>query len=162
MGYYCNNCEKPISKKVYDYSMKVNKKPLCISCQKDYEPLFSDKAEYKSYTPKPQINSKVTPQAKALYDALQERGIKCKLEAYDGYKHVDISIEWAKLNIEIDGKHHLFKYKQMSSDMGRDTGSQEEGIYTMRIPNSSIEEDVNKIADNIAKLARKKYHEDEF
>lgn len=107
-------------------------------------------------------NSKVTPQATALYDALRKRGIKCKLEAYDGYKHVDISIEWARLNIEIDGKHHLFKYQQMSADMGRDTASQEEGIYTIRIPNSQIEEDVNKLADNIAKVARKRYHEDEL
>ena len=85
MGYYCNICKKPISEEVYDYSMKVYKKPLCMTHQKQNK------------------NSKVTPQTKALYDALRKWGIKCKLEAYDGYKHVDISIEWAKLNIEIDG-----------------------------------------------------------
>lgn len=30
----CSNCKKAITKKIYDYSMKYNKKALCYDCQK--------------------------------------------------------------------------------------------------------------------------------
>ena len=94
---------------------------------------------------------------------MRKRGIKCKLEAYDGYKHVDISIEWARVNIEVDGKHHLFNPKQLEADYERDSGSEEDGIRTIRVPNSLIEENVNGLADSIAKVVRKRYREeDEF
>lgn len=81
----------------------------------------------------------------------------CKLEAYDGYKHVDISISWAGLNIEIDGRHHLLNSKQLYSDLKRDYYSQDDDdIRTIRIPNSEIDRSVSKVADSIAKVARKR------
>jgi hypothetical protein len=55
--------------------------------------------------------SKITPKAKKLSEELKRRGLKHKLEHYDGYKHVDISIPWAGLNIEIDGKQHSLNPK---------------------------------------------------
>jgi very-short-patch-repair endonuclease len=103
--------------------------------------------------------SKSTPQAQKLYTALRNRGIRCKLEAYDGYKHVDISIGWADLNIEIDGRHHILNPKQLYSDIERDSYSQEDDISTIRIPNADIDKDVNQVADSIAKVARRRYRE---
>ena len=31
---WCNECKKPISRGIYDYSMDVYHKPLCFECQK--------------------------------------------------------------------------------------------------------------------------------
>jgi len=160
---YCNICKKTISKEVYDYSLKYFGKPLCMTHQKQEKSSYNNKTSYPSYTPKSSTNSKVTPQALALYNALRKRKVRCKLEAYDGYKHVDIRIEDARIDIEVDGKQHILSHKQMYADMKRTEGSQEDEFYTMRYSNSDIDENVELIADNIAKVARKrKREEDDF
>ena len=86
-------------------------------------------------------------------------GIKNKIERYDGYKHVDISITWAKLNIEIDGKRHQTNAKQMSSDLKRDSYSHEHGYDTLRFTNDQIDQDLNSIADTLAEVAKERYRE---
>ena len=73
---------------------------------------------------------------------------------------MDISIPWARLNIEIDGRHHLLNPKQLYSDLERDSYSQEDEKGTIRITNDAIEKDLDEIADSIAKVARKRYRED--
>jgi very-short-patch-repair endonuclease len=83
------------------------------------------------------------------------------LEDYDGYKHVDISIPWAKLNIEIDGRQHLLNAKQLYSDLERDSFSHEKEIRTVRIPNEMIERNLDELADSLARVARKRYREEE-
>jgi very-short-patch-repair endonuclease len=187
MRYYCSNCKETISKKVYEYSKNHFGKALCMNHQRLQKTKKQDKtskskvvfgakrllsafnkrlsspkitreAKKSSYASK-KTNSKITPQAKKLYTALNKKGIKCKLEAYDGYKHVDISIGWAKLNVEIDGRHHILSPKQLYSDIQRDSYSQEDGIGTIRIPNEEIDKDVNKVANSIAKVARRRYSE---
>ena len=85
MGCYCNVCKKPISKDVFSYSMNHFGRSLCLNHQKK-----GKKREVST-------NSKVTSQARRLSLALWKRGIKNELEDYDGYKHVDISIPWARL-----------------------------------------------------------------
>jgi very-short-patch-repair endonuclease len=91
---------------------------------------------------------------------LKRRGIKHKLEGYDGYKHVDISIEWANLNIEIDGKQHSLSAKQLYADLERDSYSNDDGIVTKRYTNEMIDNYVEIIADAIAKVARRRFRED--
>jgi len=44
--YYCNICKKPISKDVYDYSMRYHKRPLCMIHQKQNKIVNSDKKSY--------------------------------------------------------------------------------------------------------------------
>jgi very-short-patch-repair endonuclease len=105
-------------------------------------------------------SSKITPQARKLSAALTKNGIKHKMEAYDGYKHVDISIDWAKLNIEIDGSQHLLSSKQLYADIKRDSYSHDEEIHTIRITNEAVDRYADKIAENIAKVARRKRRED--
>ena len=159
--YYCNVCKKTITKRVYEYSMKNNGKPLCIEHQKtsSYKP-YTKKSYPKTY--KSKAKSKITPQARKLYNALKKRKIFCKLEAKDGYKSVDISIEWAGIDIEVDGKQHIFNSKQLYSDIQRTSYSMEDGKHTIRIPNSAIDENVNGVADSIAKVVRRKYKEDDI
>jgi very-short-patch-repair endonuclease len=148
MRYYCNVCKETISEEVYEYSKKHFSKPLCMNHQRM---LKDDKAH----------SSKITPQARKLSAALARRGIKNSLEEYDGYKHVDISIQWANLNIEIDGKHHLLDARQLYSDLERDSFSHDDEKSTIRISNDMVDKNLDKLADSIAKVARKKYREED-
>ena len=97
-----------------------------------------------------------TPQAKRLHEALNERDIRNELEFYDGHKHVDISIPWAKLNLEIDGKYHLTDPEHLFRDLERDSYSHLDGIDTVRIPNLYVESNLDEIANSIAEVAKKR------
>src|SRR6266404_1590206 len=98
---------------------------------------------------------KVTPQAKLLYGALRKRKIKCVMEAYDGYKHVDISIPSAKIDIEVDGLQHYIDPMQILSDFNREHYSDRKDNYnTIHIPNLIIEHHINEVADAIAIAAK--------
>ncbi len=103
------------------------------------------------------INSS-TPQAQALHDALIARGIKCELEKWDGHKHIDLAIPWAKMNIEIDGIQHYTDPNQITSDYQRTYYSVKKGFKTLRYPNFVIEKYLDTVADTIAKLARGEYY----
>ena len=97
-----------------------------------------------------------TPQAKRLHEALNKRGIYNEVEFDDGYKHTDISIPWARVNIEIDGKYHLMEPEHLFRDLERDSYSHLDGMDTIRIPNSYIDNYLDQIADSIAEVARKR------
>jgi very-short-patch-repair endonuclease len=136
MRYYCSVCNLTISEKVYHYSMERYGKALCMDHQKT-----------------------VTSQAIRLSDALKRLNIEHRLEYYDGYKHVDIAVLWAKLYIEIEGRQHGFNPKQMLSDEKRDTFSQKEGFYTKRIPNEWIDSNAQRVAVGVAQIARRRYRQ---
>lgn len=99
--------------------------------------------------------TKVTRQALALYEALEDRNINCELEKWDGYKHVDIAIESARLYIEVDGSQHYTNKKQMFSDWQRSHYSKMDGYHTIHIPNRMIDNDVDDVADAIADIINK-------
>jgi very-short-patch-repair endonuclease len=101
-----------------------------------------------------------TKETLMLYEALKKRGIKSDLEVYDGHKQVDLSIQWAELDIEIDGLQHFLDSEQIHSDLERSYWSQErDGFDTLHIPNILINKYLDKIADAIAKVARDRYNE---
>ena len=97
-----------------------------------------------------------TPQAKRLHEALNKRDIHNELEVDDGYKHTDISIPWARLNLEINGKYHLTDPEHLFRDLERDSYSRLDGIDTIRIPNFYIDSHLDEIANAIAEVARKR------
>ena len=149
---YCNICKVTISEKVYKYSMDRYGKALCMNCQKTF-------STPKTATITYQNREKITPQAIKLSNALKRVDIKHELEYWDGHKHVDIAIPWAKLYIEIEGRQHGFNPKQILSDETRDTSSQKEGYYTKRIPNEWVDRDAQQVASGIARLARRRYRQ---
>lgn len=136
MGYYCVICKETISKRDYEGSMQYNGAPLCVKHQKT-----------------------VTPQALKLSKALDRFDIKHILEYDDGFKHVDIAIEWAKIYIELDGSQHAFSPKQMCADDERDKYSLNDGFVTRRFANIWVDQDVDRLALSIATLANKRYRE---
>jgi very-short-patch-repair endonuclease len=107
MRYYRSVCNETISEKVFKHSMRQNGAALCMNHQKT-----------------------VTPQALRLSNALNNFDVKHKLEYDDGFKHVDIAIEWAKIYIELDGAQHAFSPKQMCADDERDKHSLRAGLVT--------------------------------
>jgi very-short-patch-repair endonuclease len=136
MSYYCYVCKKTINQKEYDYSINNNGIALCSNHQKT-----------------------VTPHALKLSKALNNLRIEHKLEHGDGFKHVDIAIEFARLYVELDGSQHVLSPKQMLADDERDKHSLKAGFITKRIPNNAIEMDVDSVATGIAMLAHKRYKE---
>ena len=112
----------------YEYSAKHFNKPLCHHHQK------------------------TTPLTIKLYDKLQEYGIKCELEYWDGHIHTDISIPVANLYIEIDGKQHITDPRQLCSDLMRNFESAQRGIFTIRIPNHILNRYFSEVFDSIKQI----------
>lgn len=100
----------------------------------------------------------VTPQVTNLYNALINRGIKCEIEAGDGHKHVDISIPWAKIDIEVDGLQHYVDPEQIKADFRRSYYSlTNDDFDTFHVPNIVIERQLEQVADALAVVARSHY-----
>jgi len=97
------------------------------------------------------MSTQTTEEALKLYFALKKRGVPAELEKFDGYKHIDIAIPEAKINIEVDGKHHNSNNRQALADLKRTYFSFLKGYYTIRIPNSLVYNDyvLNETADFI-------------
>ena len=117
---------------------------------------YTDFSEKKSDLAVVNKQNEPTPQAKRLHEALNKRDIHNELEFDDGYKHTDISIPWARLNLEIDGKYHLTDPEHLFRDLERDSYSHLDGIDTIRIPNSYVDSHLDEIANAIAEVARKR------
>ncbi len=102
-----------------------------------------------------------TQEATALKEALEQKGVLVYLELNDGYKHIDLAIPRAKLNIEIDGIRHLTNPHQILADLGRGYYSHKNGYNTMHIPNEMIHRHLEKISEALAeasKMREKKIH----
>ncbi|PIT88783.1 MAG: hypothetical protein COU29_00165 [Candidatus Magasanikbacteria bacterium CG10_big_fil_rev_8_21_14_0_10_36_32] len=103
---------------------------------------------------------RVTQQVTNLYNALINRGIKCKLEDdSDGHKTVDISIPASKINIEVDGLQHYIDPEQIKADFKRSYWSIENDDYdTFHVSNIVIDNHLEQVADALAIVARSHYN----
>lgn len=103
----------------------------------------------KSFIPKP------TKFANKLYDLLVKRfGISVQKEVFDGYKHIDLSIDSAKLDIEVDGMQHLTNPEQIVRDLKRSNYSREDGYETLHIHNIDLDKDASAIALAVAEVVK--------
>ncbi len=118
-----------------------------------------DFSEENSNLPVVNEQREPTPQAKRLHEALNKRDVHSELEFDDGYKHVDIYIPSARLNVEVDGKYHLTDPEHLFRDLERDSYSHSDGIDTIRIPNFYVDSHLDEIADAIAEVTRKRRNE---
>ncbi len=134
----CIECGCHISQSVFDYSISNMGHPLCMDHQKWLNAVY--------------YNSSTTPQAIELYFALRRRGVPAELEKWDGYKTIDIAVTEAKVNIEVDGKHHNYNHQQALSDLKRTFYSFQKGYLTLRIPNSLVEWSIEETADYITEF----------
>jgi very-short-patch-repair endonuclease len=95
-----------------------------------------------------------TPQALALKEKLEGQGIVVQAEKWDGYKHIDLTIHRAKLNIEVDGMQHYENPDQILSDLTRSHYSDLKGWDTIHVPNTLLELHLDSIALAIANAAK--------
>ncbi len=95
--------------------------------------------------------NKVTPQAKALYQALVKLGIRAKLDGFINNEFMAISILEAKITIEIDVKSTTDD-KGLLSDLQRTYYSLVDGHYIVRIPNSLIKNNLTQAIDYISRI----------
>lgn len=98
----------------------------------------------------------ISDEARLLHSALIQRGLHAELEKYDGYKHIDMAIVAAGLNIEVDGDTHYTDPETIKADLTRNFYSEEKGFDTIRIPNQVIREHLDQVADAIATVARER------
>ena len=118
----CIECGRNISIYEFKYSVERFNMPLCREHQ--------DWVQFMS--------TQTTFEAIRLYFALKLRGVPAEMEKFDGYKHIDIAIPEAKINIEVDGGHHNYNDRQALADLKRTYFSFLKGYYTIRIPNSLV------------------------
>lgn len=131
-GYYCSLCKEAITKEVFDYSRDKYGKALCIDHQREQS---KKRNHSNAASPKP------TTEAQKLAHALRELGWRVELEKYDGYKHIDIAVTEAKVNIEVDGPRHHNDPRQALADLQRNFYSFKKGFLTVRIPNCLVQDD---------------------
>ncbi len=154
MGYYCNKCEKGISPEEYKFSMKKYSRALCRNDQQSSDKI-SVKPRIRHRSPNKKTSTP-THEATKLAEALKKLGLKPELEKFDGYKHIDIAIVTAKVNIEVDGGHHNTSEKQALADLKRTYHSFKKGYVTLHIPNCLVKNDktIEETAAFINKFVR--------
>ena len=96
---------------------------------------------------------KSTKEAQELKKALEKLGLRVLTEVNDGYKHIDLSIPDARINIEVDGSQHLTDPYQILSDLTREHYSDDLGYDTMHIPNQALHTNLGGIASAVAEAA---------
>lgn len=138
MSNCCLECYQYINQYVFGYSIQNFGVPLCIEHQEWIK----------------QMSFQTTQETIRLYFALKVRGVPAEMEKFDGYKHIDIAIPEAKVNIEVDGGHHNFNTQQAFSDLKRTYHSFLRGYITFRIPNSLVYDDqiLEETADYLVKM----------
>jgi very-short-patch-repair endonuclease len=134
----CCNCLNPITGAVHNFSLDQFAYSLCIRCQDHLRSRIDD----------------TTSHTLALYFLLRKKHIDAELEKPDGYKHIDIAVDSARLNIEVDGSHHNTHHQQALADLKRTFYSFEKGYYTLRIPNSLVKSHPIETADYVEKFVQ--------
>lgn len=97
-----------------------------------------------------------TDEAVKLGNELNKLGYKAELEKWDGYKHIDIAVTRAKLNIEIDGSYHNYRADIALRDLERTYYSLEKGFVTIRIPNSLIRHRLSQTVSYLDKIIKRR------
>lgn len=136
----CAKCNRELSLKVADYSLKNFNILLCFDDQSVLKKPFR----------------KATPTARKLFVKLIEARIPARLEQYDGYKSIDIAIPKAKINIEVDGKHHHYNHTQALTDLYRHLYSSKKGFETIRLPNILVDAELNKVSQSLIEFIRER------
>lgn len=108
------------------------------------------------YTLRYMFNPKPTEYANRLYNLLKKYKFRVIKEDSDGHKHVDLSIESARLDIEVDGIYHLTNPKQIIKDFKRSNYSHEDGYETLHVHNIDLEKAGPAIASAIAEVAKER------
>jgi len=70
------------------------------------------------------------------------------------HKVVDLRVRKAKVDIEVDGLHHLLNPIQINRDLDRSYHSQQDGYATLHVPNMAIHMHLKRVAHSIAQALK--------
>ena len=132
----CCYCNESLSPKLYSLSIENFDLPFCIPCGQDFKA----------------SSQKATPLALSLFIELKKRGVSAQLEKWNGDQTVDISIEEAKVNIEVDSGQHNFSADQAMRHLLGTLLAFKRGYLTLRIPNSLVKYNLQHTADLITEF----------
>ncbi len=159
MGYYCNECEADISQEEFEFSTERYHRVLCRSCQSENrrsKPVSTrkKKSSRERIGAEPQ-----TSEERALLQALRKRGLRVESQKWDGYKHIDLTIPDARVNIEVNGLQHGFNPKQALADLKRTYYSWKKGWLTLRVPNVLVKNHLEETADYVVEFIKESMEE---
>ncbi len=105
------------------------------------------------------MNEKIEKQRPTRYsqelrNALERLGIRVLTEVCDKHKCVDLAIPSARIDIEVDGEHHLTDAYQILKDLSRAHFSEKLGYATIHIPNHELKRNLGGIASAIAEASK--------
>lgn len=142
---FCIECGFKIPYEVYEYSLNHFGFPLCRQDQSWIRDMVSV--------------GNTTHQTVNLYLALKSCDVPAEIEKFDGYKHIDIAIPRHKINIEIDGIHHNNNPQQALQDLKRTYYSYKKGFFTIRVPNSLVDNKLDDAVEYILKFLNESLNE---
>lgn len=138
MNKFCIRCKNTINDNEYYFSNKNFGKALC-----------------RLHQP--------TSEARLLGQKIEELGKwTVKYEFFDGHKNIDLSIPFAKVDIEVDGLQHATTKEQALADLKRSYYSyKERGFVTLHVPNIVIRDraTINEAAKFINNFLEENYND---
>ncbi len=100
------------------------------------------------------IGHSATPEAKLLFEALNQKGLPVIQEYWDQHKHIDLAIPSVHIFIEIDVLYHYVNPKQIEADFNRTRYSNGDNFDTIHIPNHVVKNHLDEVAEAIARVVR--------
>lgn len=102
-----------------------------------------------------ELRKNMTPAEQKLWDRLRKKQLGVRFRAQHPIERfiVDFYCHQLKLVIEVDGDIHNF---QNEYDLGRNIEIEKYGIQVLRIKNSQIETNINKVIDTINEEIKKR------
>lgn len=134
--HHCCYCHEILSPKLHSFSIENFELPFCVPCGEEFK----------------LSAQKTTPLALSLFIELKKRGVPAQLEKWNGEKTFDISIEHAKVNIEVDAGQQSFSADQSMRSLLGTLLAFKKGYLTLRIPNSLVKYNLQHTADLITEF----------
>jgi very-short-patch-repair endonuclease len=102
------------------------------------------------------INKTTSKTSLLLAEKLKAKDIYLETEKFDGYKHIDIVIPKALLNIEVDGKQHFTDSSQIIRDLDRQYYSNRGGFATFHISNIVLDNYFDEVVLALVEVSKKR------
>ncbi len=96
---------------------------------------------------------KPTKYAFMLMHALKKLGVRFRAEVMTKNTYTDIVIPSSKMDIEVDGRHHITDYGQVLKDLEKSHNAHERGCDTLHVTNHDVYENVGGVASAIAEAS---------
>lgn len=128
--------------------------------KKKHNPMFNEKHAMKMRQSMEQVlRDRATKHELLFKEAIEARGYYPKFQHAEYKAVIDFAFVDKKIGIEIDGDIHYMNTVVREKDVSRDEGLRERGWEIIRIPNKTIEDDLDNVIDHVIKVVDEKESE---